>query len=214
MRCISGFVAAAAVAILLQGEAVAVVTVLGDKDIERALKLAQAVEQKRAQFHAPYLVRVDDPTVEQVEVVTEFRRYVLTAQDQLRQGNWLFAQGVRNAKEKLQPWRERMSLVARLRFHPHNTLMMVPLYDITIDQPVLVPVDIVRTPITALLSGKKGDFNAPLSDAANCAPPAPGFEATPSSTGIDAPTTSSRSRSNGAAKSAPSRMYRRWPLRR
>jgi hypothetical protein len=77
MRCISGLVAAAAIAILLQGGAGAVTTVLGDKDIERALKLAQAVEQKRAQFHAPYLVRVDDPTVEQVEVVTEFRRYVL-----------------------------------------------------------------------------------------------------------------------------------------
>jgi len=162
MRCISGFVAAAAVAILLQGEAVAVVTVLGDKDIERALKLAQVVEEKRAQFHAPYLVRVDNATVEQIEVVTEFRRYVLITQDQLRQGNWLFAQGVRNAKEKLQPWRERLSIVARLRFHPHNTLMMVPLYDITIDQPLLVPVDIVRTPITALLSGKKGDFNTPL----------------------------------------------------
>ena len=27
---------------------------------------------------------------------------------------------------------------------------------------ILVPVDIVRTPITALLSGKTGDFNAPL----------------------------------------------------
>jgi hypothetical protein len=45
--------------------------------------------------------------------------------------------------------------------------------------------------------------SAPLSDAANCAAPAPGFVATPSSTGIDAPLTSSRSRSNGAAKSVP-----------
>ena len=163
MRCISGIAAAAAIAILLQGHAGAVATVLGDKDIERALKLAQAAEQKRAQFHAPYLVRVDDATVEQIEVVTEFRRYVLAVQEQLRKGNWLFAQGVRSAKEQLQPWRERLSIVARLRFHPHNTMMMVPLYDITIGQPpVLVPINIVRTPITALLSGKKGDFNAPL----------------------------------------------------
>jgi hypothetical protein len=162
MRCISGIVAAAAIAILLQAGVRAVTTVLGDKDIDRALKLAQGVEAKRAQFHAPYLVRVDDATVEQIEVITEFRRYVLTTQEQLRQGNWLFAQGLRTAKELLRPWRERMSLVARLRFHPHNTLAMVPLYDITIGQPILVPVDIVRTPITALLSGKKGDFNSPL----------------------------------------------------
>jgi hypothetical protein len=150
MRWISGLVAAVAIAILLPGEVGAVATVLGDKDIDRALKLAQAFEEKRAQFHAPYLVRVNDATVEQIEVVTEFRRYVLTAQDQLRQGNWLFVQGVRNAKEQLRPWRARMSLVARLRFHPHNT------------QPILVPIEIVRTPITALLSGKKGDFNTPL----------------------------------------------------
>ena len=162
MQCISAFVAAAAIALLLQGEVRAVATVVGDKDIDRALKLAQAFEEKRAQFHAPYLVRVNDATVEQIEVVTEFRRYVLTAQDQLRQGNWLFVQGLRNAKEQLRPWRERMALVARLRFHPHNTLAMVPLYDITIGQPILVPIEIVRTPITALLSGKKGDFNTPL----------------------------------------------------
>ena len=162
MRCISGLVAGAAIALLVQGEARAVATSLTDKDIDRALKLAQALEQKRALFHAPYLVRVNDATVEQIEVITEFRRYVLTAQEQLRQGNWLFVQGVRNVKEQLRPWRERMSLVARLRFHPQNTLMMVPLYDITIGQPAVVPVDIVRTPITALLSGKKGDFNTPL----------------------------------------------------
>ena len=162
MRWISGLVAAVAIAILLRGEVRAVATSLTDKDIDRALKLAQTLEQKRALFHAPYLVRVNDATVEQIEVITEFRRYVLTAQEQLRQGNWLFVQGVRNVKEQLRPWRDRMSLVARLRFHPQNTLMMVPIYDITIGQPAVVPVDIVRTPITALLSGKKGDFNTPL----------------------------------------------------
>lgn len=162
MRWISGIVAGVAIAILLQGDVRAVATVVADKDIERALKLAQAYEQKRALFHAPYLVRVNDATVDEIEVITEFRRYVLTTQEQLRQGNWLFAQGVRNVKEQLRPWRERLSLVARLRFHPQNTLMMVPLYDMTIGQPAVVPVDIVRTPITALLSGKKGDFNTPL----------------------------------------------------
>jgi hypothetical protein len=162
MRCTSGLAAAAAIVLLLQGTTGAVVIRLTDTDIERALKVAQAPEQKRALFHAPYLLRVDDATVEQIEVITEFRRCVLITQEQLRQGNWLFAQGVRGVKEQLRPSRERLSLIARLRFHPQNTLMMVPLYDITIGQPALVPVDIVRTPITALLSGKKGDLNTPL----------------------------------------------------
>jgi hypothetical protein len=162
MRWKSGLAAAAAIAILLQGEVRAVATSLTDKDIDRALKLAQAVEAKRALFHAPYRVRVNGATVDEIEVVTEFRRYVLTTQDQLRQGNWLFAQGVRSAKEQLRPWRDRLSLVARLRFHPQNTLLMVPLYEITIGQPVILPVEIIRTPITALASGRKGDFNTPL----------------------------------------------------
>ena len=140
----------------------AIATALTDKDVDRALKLAQAVEQKRAQFHAPYIVRVNDAVVEQIEVVTEFRRYVLSAEEQLRAGNWLFAHSVRDAREKLRPWRDRVSLVARLRFHPHNTLMTVPPYDITIGRPDLAPVNVIRTPINALLSGRPGDFNAPL----------------------------------------------------
>jgi hypothetical protein len=162
MRCIGGLLTAATMAIVLQGEVRAIVTGLSEKDIDRALKLAQTSEQTRAQFHAPYVVRVNDPVVEQIEVVSEFRRYVLTAEEQLRLGNWLFAHSVRDAQEKLRPWRERVSIVARLRFHPHNTLMGIPPYDVTIGGPDVAPLDVVRTPITALLSGKRGDFNAPL----------------------------------------------------
>jgi hypothetical protein len=154
MRCIGAFLAAVTIAILLQGEVRAIATVLSEKDIERALKLAQEPEQKRAQFHAAYVVRVNDATVEHIEVVTEFRRYVLATEEQLRLGNWLFARSVRDAQEKLRPWRQRVSLVARLRFHPQNTLMGIPPYEIAIGGPDLAPLDVVRTPITAL--------NAPL----------------------------------------------------
>ena len=55
-----------------------------------------------------------------------------------------------------------MSLVARLRFHPHNTLTAIPPYDITIGRPDLAPVNVVRTPITARSPAGAGDFNAPL----------------------------------------------------
>jgi len=162
MRCLCAFLAAVTIAILLQGEVRAIATVLSEKDIERALKLAQEPEQKRAQFHAAYVVRVNDATVEHIEVVTEFRRYVLATEEQLRLGNWLFARSVRDAREKLRPWRQRVSLVARLRFHPQNTLIGIPPYGIAIGGPDLAPLDVVRTPITALLSGRPGDFNAPL----------------------------------------------------
>ena len=162
MRCVGGFLTAVTMAILLRGDVRAIATVLGDKDIDRALNLAQAPEQKRSLFHAAYIVHVNDAVVERIEVVTEFRRYVLIAEEQLRLGNWLFAHGVREAREKLRPWRERVSVVARLRFHPQNTLAVLPPYDIRIDRPDLEPLNLVRTPITALLSGKPGDFHAPL----------------------------------------------------
>jgi hypothetical protein len=162
MRCIGGTLTAMTIAIVLQGEAGAIAKHLGDKDIERALELARAPEPKRAAFHAPYIMDVNDAVVAQIEVLSEFRRYVLTAEEQLRMGNWLFARSVQDAREKLRPWRERVSLLARLRFHPQNALITVPSYDVTLAGPDLVPVDVVRTPIMARLSGRRGDVSAPL----------------------------------------------------
>jgi hypothetical protein len=153
---------ASIVALALVADAHAIAPVVGDRDIERALKLAQARDDTRAQFHAPYIVNVPHATLERVEVVSEFRRYVLAAEEQLRQGHWLFAQSIKDAQAMLRPWRGRVSLVARLRFHPQNTLTMVPPYALAVAGPDLVPLDQVRTPITALFSGKRGDFFAPL----------------------------------------------------
>jgi hypothetical protein len=131
------------------------------KDIERALKLAQAREPQRAPFHASYIVHVSG-VVEQIEVITEFRRYVLTTEDELRMGNWLFAQSPERAREKIKPWRGRLTLSARLRFHPQNTLIGVPPYEVAIADPDLPALEITRTPLNALLSGKRDDRHAPL----------------------------------------------------
>ena len=162
MRCLGGVLAAAAMVALLHGDVRAIAPAVRDQDIERALKLAQAREETRAQFHAPYIVRVEDATLEQIEVISEFRRYVLTTEEKLRMGNWLFAQGIRDVQQMLKPWRGRLSLVARLRFHPQNTLSGLPPYDIAVGDPALAPLNVERTPISALLSGKRGDRNAPL----------------------------------------------------
>ena len=161
MRCVCGLLTALTMAILLQGDVRAIATALSEKDIDRALKLAQAPEQKRVLFHAPYIVRVNDAVVEHIEVVTEFRRCVLTAEEQLRMGNWLFVHSLRDAQEKLRGWHQRVSLVARLRFHPQNSLSTIPPYVIEV-VPYVEPLTIARTPITALVSGRAGDFNAPL----------------------------------------------------
>jgi hypothetical protein len=162
MSCIRACLTASIAAVALVADAHAIATVVRDKDIERALKLAQAPDGKRAEFHAPYILNVPNPTLERVEVVTEFRRYVLTTEEQLRHGRWLFAQSIKGAQELLRPWRGRMALVARLRFHPQNTLTMVPAYALAVGGPDLAPLDLVRTPITALSSGRRDDFYAPL----------------------------------------------------
>jgi hypothetical protein len=162
MSCARGLVAAVLLAVVLHGDVAAIAVALRDRDIERALKLAQTFDDARARFHAPYVLTVNDPTLERVEVVTEYRRYVLTTEEQLRQGRWLFAQSIKDAQEMLRPWRGRMAILARLRFHPQNTLSALPLYDVTLAGPDLRAVDVVRTPITALRSGRPGDLFAPL----------------------------------------------------
>ena len=162
MRVARALLAALLSAGLVESEAVAIVLEPSPKDIERALKLAQAPEQQRASFHAPYIVRLDGPVVETIEVITEYRRYVLVTEEQLRMGNWLFAQSPDRAQENVKPWRERLTLSARLRFHPQNTLIGLPPYDIAIGDPDLAPLEVTRTPINAMMSGRRGDHNAPL----------------------------------------------------
>src|SRR5438128_9950951 len=109
----------------------AITVALSEIDIARALKIATESEQIRARFHAPYLIPVNDPTVERVEVMTEFRRYVMAAEEQVKLGNWIVAQGGtdlsgRSVKEMVRPWKGRVSIRTRLRFHPQNTYGDIP----------------------------------------------------------------------------------------
>ena len=39
---------------------------------------------------------VGDPVLEQIDIITEFRRYVMAAEEQLRLGNWTVARGSRS----------------------------------------------------------------------------------------------------------------------
>src|SRR5205814_1405981 len=81
----------------------------GVRDIERAMRLAQERPDKRDEFHSPYIVRLlNDATVEMIDIITEFRRYVLTAEKELNLGHWLFAQGTQEAEAAVQPWRGRL----------------------------------------------------------------------------------------------------------
>ena len=62
----------------------ALTEVLTERDIAYALTIANGSEPTRALFHAPYSVAIDDPAIEHLEVITEFRRFVLAAEEQLK----------------------------------------------------------------------------------------------------------------------------------
>jgi hypothetical protein len=128
-------------------------------DIETALKVARAPEATRAAFHARYVFASNHPTVERIEVVTERRRVVLLAESRIAGGDHLFAHGTRAASEALRPWRGRVSVIARLRFHPQNTYVMAPPIDLSVrDNTGDVPrVDLRIETMLALSSGVSGE---------------------------------------------------------
>jgi hypothetical protein len=100
-------------------------------DIERAVATAKSSEAHRAQFHAAYQVPVTDDFVEKLEVITEYRRMVLIAEQRLAAGEWAFGLSPRSAEDALQPWKHKVSIRARIRFPPHNVYPRLPLIDIT-----------------------------------------------------------------------------------
>jgi hypothetical protein len=165
MRCARALRVGVTLAVLLQSDLRAIVLAPDPSDILRAMRLARESEQTRARFHAPYVFKLDDATVEQIEVITEFRRYVQTAEEQLRLGNWLFAQGTRDAQDALRPWRGRLSIVARLRFHPQNTFVSIPPYDIAVGDPAVTALNVTRTPINGLLATAPTGTFAPMTGA-------------------------------------------------
>jgi len=105
---------------------VAIIVSPTNQDIERALKLGRSAEALRARFHARYVLPVQDPIVREIEVITEFRRFVLKTEERARLGDRMFAESVRQAQEALRPSRGRLSVVAHFQFGPLNTYTAVP----------------------------------------------------------------------------------------
>ena len=127
---------------------------LTDATLGRALSIGRAFDPDRARFHAPYVITLNDAAVDQVEIITEFRRAVLFAEERIRSGDHMF--GPRQAEAALQPWRGKLTITARLRFHPQNTYLGLPPFAIVLGDPPLAPADTRATPLTAY-SAKKQD---------------------------------------------------------
>lgn len=127
--------------------------------MEAALRVARGSEAERAAFHRAYVLALSNPIVERMEVVTELRRVVQMAEERIAIGDHMFAATTRSVQEAIQPWRRRVSLIARLRFPPLNAYVMAPPVDVVLQGP---SGDVPRLenrsePLLGLASGAPGE---------------------------------------------------------
>ena len=100
--------------------------VLTDRDIARALNIANGSEAEPRPVSRPLPCRDRPPPVEHLEVITEFRRFVLAAEDQFTNrklddgAGRRPSQKGRTLKDLLAPRTGQVSIRAHLRFHPLN----------------------------------------------------------------------------------------------
>jgi hypothetical protein len=109
----------------------AVQMTLEPRAVSEAIAIGQSrIEADRTRFHAPYHVPVNKAPVDFVEVVTPFRRVVLSAEARARIGDRSFGQ--RLAFEVLDAAPAQIDISAEFTFHPLNTFVGVPAYEISL----------------------------------------------------------------------------------
>jgi len=107
----------------------AVQLTLDRRAIEEAIYIGQSrIEREREQFHTPYRVRVTQPPIDWIDVVTPFHRVELAAEMNARTGGRQFSQ--REAIEILRKAPNQIDLLIEMTFHPLNTFVAVPAYEV------------------------------------------------------------------------------------
>lgn len=98
---------------------------IGPSELAEAVALGLSRDAaRRAAFHEKYVHRVGGPVVQSLEVVTEFRRAVLLAEERARQGESAWA--TERAAAALAPYRGRLDVRLHLRFDPLNAYRTMP----------------------------------------------------------------------------------------
>jgi hypothetical protein len=81
-----------------------------------------------------------------VEVITEFRRLELIAEEHARINDTFGRGGMRDVEDALQPWRGRVTIVVTLTFDPGKYITGVPPVGMVLEGPTLVaPLETSRT---------------------------------------------------------------------
>jgi hypothetical protein len=89
--------------------------------MERALRLARfpASDADRARFHRNYIIPINGPSangarLESIEIVTEFRRMVLIAEQHARINDLFGRSSLTEPRRELAPWRGKVYVAARV----------------------------------------------------------------------------------------------------
>jgi hypothetical protein len=126
-----------------------------DADIARVLAIVRGTDRERAAFHAPYIMPVADTAIESLEVVTELRRVALIAEERIFVNrDRAFASSVSDARRAIGTWKERVSVVARVRLHPLHAYVTAPAADIAVAGTTVIGT--IADPLWSLPAGEPG----------------------------------------------------------
>jgi hypothetical protein len=132
-------------------------------DMQRALTLARwpTPDAERLRFHERYRLAVNSPTVEyfavqRLEVITEFRRLELIAEEHARINDTFGRGGMRDVEDALQPFRGRLSIIVTLVFDPTRYITGAPPVDMVLEGPTLV------APLETARNGVYGSGDRPV----------------------------------------------------
>jgi hypothetical protein len=104
---------------------------LDRRAIEEAILIGQSrFDGERTRFHTGYRVAVSRPPVDWIDVITPFHRVALAAEVRARLGDRVFGQ--REALATLSDAPNLIELLIELTFHPLNTFVGVPAYDVVL----------------------------------------------------------------------------------
>jgi hypothetical protein len=125
------------IVVVISGAAVstgAVQLTLDRRAIEEAIYIGQSrIESGRSRFHEPYRVRVAQPPIDWIDVITPFHRVELAAEMNARRGGRQYSQS--EAMDLLGKTKDQIDLLIEMTFHPLNTFVGVPLYEVEVVPP-------------------------------------------------------------------------------
>jgi hypothetical protein len=121
-----------------------------DADLRRAIRIARGDSGARAAFHRPYIVQIASGDLQRIEVISELRRAVLSAENGNRIGEPEDA-AIRRLQQALAPYQGRVALVLHARFSPQTAFVTLPQYELRVSASPSGPaervLDVQRTPI-------------------------------------------------------------------